>query len=152
MRHCYYVAVECCNGPPAAGGIAHPTRVYRSELTAGHAAELATDQHHGKRFEVGSLDDIPAWATEVETLDHQLWPPEAIPDDEARIYTMRYRPATQYGTLPPGADIAGWTRVPRELAGRFPRHPVSNRTFGEFFTNRPLADTELRDYQIEIVG
>lgn len=152
MRLCYYVAVECRNGPPAAGHIQYPTRVYRSETRARQEAEIAAREHHNLRLDVGSLEDIPDWATEVETLDYQVMPPEAVPDDDARIYTMRYRPATQYGTLPPGAHVTGWTCVPRALAGRFPRHPVSERTFGEFFTNRPLTERELSDYQIEIIG
>jgi hypothetical protein len=41
--------------------------------------------------------------------------------------------------------------VPRELAGRFPHLPVSERLFGEFVANRTLSDRELSDYQIERV-
>ncbi|MCY4120307.1 MAG: hypothetical protein OXG72_05230 [Acidobacteria bacterium] len=73
------------------------------------------------------------------------------PDSERTAYAMLYRPPTQVGTLPRGVQITGWKRVPRELAQRFPNLPVSTRRFGEFFTNRPLTETELRDYQIEIV-
>lgn len=152
MRLCYYVAVGCRNGPPAAGDVQHPTRVYHSETRARQEAAIAEREDPRRRLDVGSLGDVPDWATEVETLDGQVLPPEAVPDDNASVYAMRYRPATQYGTLPPGAHVAGWTSVPRKLAGRFPRHPVSERTFGEFFTNRPLTERELIDYQIEIVG
>ena len=152
MRLCYYVAVGCRNGPPAAGDVQYPTRVYHSETRARQEAEIAAREDRRRRLDVGALSDIPAWATQVETLNGQLLPPEAVPDDDASIYTMLYRPATQYGTLPPGTHVAGWTSVPRELAGRFPNHPVSERTFGEFFTNRPLTERELRDYQIEVVG
>lgn len=67
------------------------------------------------------------------------------------VYTMLYRPATQFGNLPPRVHIDHWVRVPRELAGRFPHLPVSRRLFGEFVTNRRLTDMELRDYQIERV-
>ena len=73
------------------------------------------------------------------------------PDSERTAYAMLYRPPTQLGTLPPGVHVAGWKRVPPDLAQRFPDLPVSSRAFGEFFTNRPLTEMELRDYQIEIV-
>ena len=65
---------------------------------------------------------------------------------------MLYRPPIQGETLPPGVRVAGWTRVPHELAQRFPNLAVSSRRFGEFLTNRPLTEMELRDYQIEIVS
>lgn len=68
-----------------------------------------------------------------------------------RVYTMLYRPATQYGTLPPGVQFTGWVRVPRELAARFRHLSVSNFRFGEFTVNRALTETELKDYQIERV-
>lgn len=69
----------------------------------------------------------------------------------APVYKMLYRPATQFGTLPPGVHIARWVRVPRDLAARFPHLPVSDHAFGEFVTSRALTDAELRDYQIERV-
>ncbi len=77
---------------------------------------------------------------------------KTMPNHERIAYAMRSRPATQFGTLPPGVHVTGWKRVPRELAHRFPDLPVSTRTFGEFFANRTLTDEELRDYQIERVG
>lgn len=46
--------------------------------------------------------------------------------------------------------LAGCKRAPPELAQRFPNLSVSSRPFGEFFTNRPLTEMELREYQIEI--
>ena len=69
----------------------------------------------------------------------------------APVYTMLYRPATQFGTLPPGVHVDHWVRVPRELAGRFPHLLVSGHPFGEFAASRPLTERELRDYQIERV-
>ena len=74
------------------------------------------------------------------------------PETEPTAYAMLYRPPTQGGTLPRGVHVAGWKRVPPELAQRFPNLPVSSRRFGEFYTNRPLTEMELRDYQIEIVS
>lgn len=152
MRVCYYVASKHRNGPPAAAHTQYPKRVYRAETRARQEAEFAAREQPGLRLDVGSLADIPDWATEVEELNYQVVPPEAVPEDGTNVYSMRYRPATQYGTLPRGVQIEGWTRVPRELAGRFPHHPVSERRFGEFFTNRPLTDRELSDYQIDFIG
>lgn len=77
--------------------------------------------------------------------------PQHTMQPAARVYTMLYRPATQFGTLPPGVHIARWVRVPRDLAGRFPHLPVSDHPFGEFVTSRALTEAELRDYQIERV-
>ena len=153
MRLCYYVAVECRNGPPAAGHIQYPTRVYRSETRARQEAEIAAREHHNLRLDVGSLEDIPDWATEVETLDYQVLPPEAVPDDDAQhLHDALPSRRLSTGRCRRERTSTGWTCVPRELAGRSPRHPVSERTFGEFYTNRPLTERELIDYQIEIVG
>lgn len=73
------------------------------------------------------------------------------PENERTAYAMLYRPATQFGTLPPGVHVTGWKQVPKDLAGRFPGVAVSKRPFGEFFASRLLTEAELRDYQIEIV-
>ena len=151
-RHCSYVAADHRGGPRPSVPIKRPTRVYRSETRARQAAQIAEDDHHGHRFDVGSLTDIPDWATEIEELDHEVLHPDAVPDDDADIYTMRFRPATQFGTLPKNVNMARWTRVPRELADRFPNHPVSKRPFGEFVASRRLTEQELRDYQIEHVN
>ena len=151
-RHCYYVAADHRDGPRPSVPIEHSTRIYRSETRARQAAQIAEEDNHGHRFDVGSLTDIPDWATEVEELDHEVLHPDAVPDDDADIYAMRFRPATQFGTLPKNVNVARWTRVPRELAGRFPNHPVSKRPFGEFVASRRLTEQELRDYQIEQVN
>ena len=45
MRHCYYVDDGGQNGPRPDTAIEHPTRVYRGELDARHAATLAGEKH-----------------------------------------------------------------------------------------------------------
>ena len=67
------------------------------------------------------------------------------------VYTMLYRPCTQLGTLPPKV-ITEWTRVPAELTHAFPDKPVSKRLFGEFTTNRPLTDEELKAFEIRHIA
>ena len=151
MRNCYYIAAGTREGARATEGIRNPARVYRAENDAQEAAELATATQPG-RFEVGQLDDIPEWATEVETIEHEILPPAVVPNDDAKVCAMRYRPATQYGALPPGVTILHWTRVPENLHSAFPDHPVSKRPFGEFVANRQLSDDELEHFQIDEIG
>ena len=67
------------------------------------------------------------------------------------VYTMLYRPCTQLGTLPPKV-VTEWTRAPAELAHAFPDKPVSKRLFGEFTTNRPLTDEELKAFEIRQIA
>ena len=151
-RRCYYVAADHRNGPRPATEILYATRVYRSESEAHQAVQRARDEHAGHKFKVESLTDIPEWATEVQTVHGEVLHPCAVPDDTAHVYAMRHRPVTQYGNLPRGAHLIGWTRVPSELAGRFPQHPISKRLFGEFVSSRKLTDRELIDYEIDEVG
>ena len=150
MRHCYYVADGRRNGPRPKAAIEHPSRVYRGEVDARHAAALASEKHRGQRMDVGSLDQLPAWATEIYTLGHEVLTPEAVPDDDHEVYAMRGRPATQAGSLPPNVGILHWTRVPPELAATFPQHPVSSQPFGQFVATRRLTGNELRDYGVEL--
>ena len=151
MRRCYYITTATPGKERPTKGIAHPGRVYRSERDAAAAAKTASEQK-GSAFDVGTLDSIPEWALEVETADHEIMPPSAVAEDGAPIYAMRYRPATQFGTLPPGVEIEHWTRVPEELRAAFPDHPVSKRRFGEFVANRPLTAKELDRFQIDEIG
>lgn len=73
------------------------------------------------------------------------------PESARPVYTMRYRPATQFGTLPPGVHLTDWVRVPANLAHAFPNLPQSARPHGEFHTNRPLTPDELTRFEIDLV-
>ena len=72
------------------------------------------------------------------------------PESGRLVYTMRYRPATQFGTLPPGVHLTDWVRVPPSLAHAFPKLPRSTHPHGEFHTNRPLTPDELTRFQIDV--
>ena len=147
MRRCHYVARAGENGRRATDGLENPERVYLAE----EAAQRAADSRPGSPLTTGMLNDIPDWATEVETRDGSVVCPQAVPHEGTPVYAMRSRPAVQFGTLPPGVELLHWTAVPVDLSHRFPGHTVSRRPFGEFVANRELSDDELESYQIEQV-
>ena len=68
--------------------------------------------------------------------------------DSTIVYRTTLRPAL-FGGLP---DIKWeWHRPPAEFAQAFPEKEVSKFQYGEFVTERPLTDAELKAFQIEIV-
>ena len=151
MQRCYYVTAAGRGGTRATEGVANPNRVYQAEDDAAAAARGA-EGSQGGRFDVGTLDNIPEWATDVETRGHEIVPPAVVPQDDAAVYAMRYRPATQLGTLPPGVNILHWTRIPEDLQRAFPGHPISKRPFGEFVADRRLTAAELEHFQIDEIA
>ena len=69
--------------------------------------------------------------------------------DKTIAYRTLYRPP-MFGGLP---DVWWeWAKVPTDLAPMFPELPVSDHLYGEFHTERPLTDDEMRSFQIEKVA
>lgn len=66
------------------------------------------------------------------------------------IYRTTLRPAL-FGGVPFNLQWE-WHRPPAEYAHVFPDKEVSEYPYGEFTTERPLTETELQQFSIEVVG
>ena len=106
----------------------------------------------------GSDAGAETWSQALESLRRSVGSERIIHRTEVGeaattpTYTTNLRPATILGSLPSGALMTRWVRVPADWASVFPDIPVSERLYGEFETSRPLTPRELEHFAIEETG